>query len=105
MNPSDYQIVAAISMVGVAFALFFPIRAYMASASERRMKSMLERVGVDPVIAMSGNTAQIIKDVRRRCHSCTSEARCERWLAGEEHGGNDFCPNANVFIALRKTLA
>jgi len=103
MNLSVYQIVAGVSMVGIACILFLAIRVYMAAASERRMQSMLECVGVDPVIASSGNTAQIIKDIRRRCHSCASESLCERWLAGEEQGDNDFCPNANVFATLRKS--
>jgi PP-loop superfamily ATP-utilizing enzyme len=104
MSNSIYQIMAAVSMLGVAVILVVALRAYMAAASERRMKSMLERVGVDPVIVASGNATQIISDVRRRCHSCASESLCERWLAGEEQGGNDFCPNANVFATLRKTL-
>ena len=90
-------------MAGMALLLFLATRIYMAAASERRMRSMLERVGVDPIVAASGDTTQIIKEIRQRCHSCSVEAVCERWLTGEEQGGNDFCPNASVFSRLRET--
>jgi len=102
---STFQAVTAISMVGVAFIIFLAIRAYMAAASERRMRSMLECAGVDPMVVASGDTTKIMKEIRRRCRTCSTEAVCERWLSGEGNGGNDFCPNANVFATLRETHA
>lgn len=102
MSNSFIQSFAAITMVGVAFLLFLAIRAYMAAASERRMRRMLERVGIDPIIVASGDATKIIKEIRQRCRTCSTEAVCERWLCGEEQGGNDFCPNANVFATLRE---
>lgn len=103
MSTSFLQSFAAISMVGVALILFLAIRGYMAGASERRMRRMLQRVGIDPIIVASGDTTQIIKEIRQRCRTCSTEAVCERWLAGKRQGDNDFCPNANVFATLRKT--
>jgi len=99
------QVIAAVSMIGVAVILFFAVRAYLSVASERRMRSMLERVGVDPAIVTSGDSLQIMSDIRQRCHTCSTEDVCERWLAGEERGSNDFCPNASVFAMLRETPA
>ncbi len=105
MSNSMIQAFVGISMIGVALILVFAIRSYMASTSERRMTSMLERVGIDPAIAATGDSAQIVKEIRRRCHTCATEDVCERWLSGEEKGGNDFCPNASVFATLRETAA
>ncbi len=77
------------------------------------MTSMLESVGLDPAIALSDQPDTVLddaivaamKDVRRRCQTCTTEDVCERWLAGEEDGDNDFCPNARVFDALKTICA
>jgi hypothetical protein len=69
------------------------------------MTSMLERVGIDPMIAATSDNAQIISEIRQRCKTCATEDVCERWLSGEEKGSNDFCPNANVFATLRETAA
>lgn len=105
MSNTMIQAFVAVSMVGVALILVFGVRAYMAAASQRRMTSMLERVGIDPVIAANGDSTQIIKEIRRRCKTCTTEDVCERWLAGEVKGDNEFCPNATVFATLRETAA
>jgi hypothetical protein len=105
VSNSIIQGFAAVAMIGMAVLLVVAVRAYMAAASERRMTSMLECVGIDPVIAKSGDNAQIISEIRRRCHTCATEDVCERWLAGGEHGSNDFCPNANVFTTLREQAA
>ncbi len=105
MGNSVIQAFVGISMIGVALILVFAIRSYMASSSERRMTSMLERVGIDLAIAATGDSAKIVKEIRRRCHTCATEDVCERWLSGEEKGGNDFCPNASVFATLRETAA
>jgi hypothetical protein len=99
------QAFVGVAMIGVALILVFAMRSYMASTSERRMTSMLERVGIDPAIASTGDSAQIVREIRRRCHTCATEDVCERWLSGEEKGGNDFCPNASVFATLRETAA
>lgn len=102
MSVSLIQIVAAIAMIGVAVALVILYRRYLAANSERRMRSMLESVGLDPAIAASGEIPTIMKEVRQRCQSCGSEDACERWLAENKEGENSFCPNSKVFEILRK---
>jgi len=102
MELTLFEILAAIFMVGAAFALVITYRRYLANSSERRMSGMLERVGLDPAVVKSGDKAKIIKEIRQRCRHCATEDVCERWLAGEEGGDNDFCPNAKVFEALRQ---
>jgi len=102
MNESIIQVVAAMAMVGVAAAMFFGFRRYLAVNSERRMRAMLVSVGLDPEIATSGEIPTIMKEVRQRCRSCASESVCERWLEGKKDDSNDFCPNAKVFDVLKK---
>lgn len=104
MNMSILQIVAAVVMVGIAFALFYAIRQYMIAQSERRMRTMLIKIGIDPVVVSTGDTQAIMSEVRRRCRTCSSEDLCERWLAGEELGENVFCPNAKVFESMKKSM-
>ena len=48
MNVSLMQFFAAVAMVGIAIALLFAYRSYLANNSERRMRTMLESVGLDP---------------------------------------------------------
>ena len=102
MNISLMQMIAAAVMVGVASALFYLYRRYLAANSERRMLAMLESVGLDPAIAFSGSVGTIMSEVRQRCRSCASEDVCERWLTGDADGDNEFCPNSRVFSVLRK---
>jgi hypothetical protein len=102
MDDSVIEIVAAMAMVGIAAAMILGFRRYLAVNSERRMRSMLESVGLDPEIATNGEIPTIMKEVRQRCRSCANESVCERWLQGKKDDGNDFCPNAKVFDVLRK---
>jgi len=102
MNVSLMQFFAAVAMVGIAIGLLFAYRSYLASNSERRMRAMLESVGLDPAIAASGEIPAIMKEVRQRCQSCESEDVCEHWLAGDKEDSNDFCPNAKVFEILNR---
>lgn len=103
MNMSLFQIIAAIFMVTAAIALVVSFRKYKRAASERRMVRMLERVGLDPAIASSGDSEAIMKEIRQRCRTCASEDLCERWLADDVDGDNYFCPNAKVIDALQRT--
>ncbi|MHC4783131.1 MAG: DUF6455 family protein [Planctomycetota bacterium] len=81
----------------------------MDAASEKRMVMMLERVGLGPAIALNGKADTIlecvietsIKEIRQRCRVCKAKDACERWLAGNEHGDNDFCPNAKIIDELK----
>ena len=109
MSMSLFQIFATLLAVGATIVLFVVIRKYNAASSEWRMVSMLERVGLDPTIASSGEPATILeymieasmKEIRRRCRACSTVGECEPWLAAGERRGNDFCPNAKVFEALK----
>ena len=103
MNMSLFQIIAAIFMVTAAIALVVSFRKYKRAASEQRMVRMLERVGLDPAIASSGDDKAIMKEIRQRCRTCASEDLCERWLADDVDGDNYFCPNAKVIDALKRT--
>ena len=103
MNPTLFEIGAAIVMVAVSIALIVWFSRTLAAASGRRMMRMLTLAGVDPEVARHGDTEAIMKDVRSRCLRCQSEALCDRWLAGTSEGENDFCPNAEIFRGLKRT--
>lgn len=81
----------------------------MSADSERRMLSMLARIGLDPAIA-AGRTPDsifkfaidvVMKTVRQRCRACQAVDTCERWLADIAACDNTFCPNATVFSELK----
>ena len=103
MNPTLFEIGAAIVMMTVSVVLIVWFLRYMVAASGRRMMRMLTRAGVDSEVARHGDTEAIIKDVRSRCLRCRSEGLCDRWLAGKVEGDNSFCPNAQIFRALTRT--
>ena len=103
MNPTLFEIGAAIFMLAVGIALVVWYSRYLAAASGRRMLRMLTIAGVDPEVAKHGDTETIIRDVRGRCERCRSEDLCDRWLAGKVEGGNSFCPNAEIFRILART--
>lgn len=102
MNMSLIQVIAALAMAAITVALVLSYRRYLAKNSERRMRIMLESIGLDPAIAMSGEVPTIMKEVRQRCRHCASEDVCERWLSGNDGGDNSFCPNAEVFATIKK---
>jgi len=102
MDISMTQILAALVMVGVGVVLTIGYRKYLATNSERRMRAMLESVGLDPEIADIGGIETIMSEVRQRCSTCNAETVCERWLDGEVQGENEFCPNSKVFAVLKK---
>ncbi len=103
MNMSLFQITVAIFMAAAAIALVVSFRKYKRAASEQRLRRMLERVGLDPAIASSGDNESVLKEIRRRCRTCATKDLCERWLAGDAHGDNYFCPNSSVIVALKRT--
>ena len=105
MDLTLFEIGVATVMLAVTLALVVWFSRYMAAASGRRMARMLARAGVDPEIARQGDTEAIIRDVRSRCRSCAAEDLCERWLDGKVEGDNSFCPNAQIFRALKKPTA
>jgi hypothetical protein len=94
----------AATMVVLAAVLVALFLRYKAGGSERRMMAMMRGAGLDPEIARSGDHEAIISAVRRQCRRCQSEDLCERWLAGEEMGDSDFCPNKSIFRHLEKQV-
>ena len=105
------QIILDIIMVGVAVAIIVWLKSSAAAASgasaasaasSRRMMGMMKRFGLDPGTFTRGDpqTMAIGKDLRRRCMRCRRGDHCERWLAGEVDGRNNFCPNAEEFRIL-----
>jgi hypothetical protein len=66
------------------------------------MRSMLEAVGVDPAVLDEEDIEQTVAEMRARCEHCGDKAHCDRWLAGDESGGNAFCPNRELFGMLRR---
>jgi hypothetical protein len=95
-----FEIGIAIALVVIAALLVSLFLKYKAGASERRMRAMMRRAGLDPEIARYGDHEAIISAVRRQCRRCQSEDLCERWLAGEVSGENEFCPNRQIFSYL-----
>jgi Family of unknown function (DUF6455) len=102
MNPSLFQLMLAIFMLAMSGALVVWFWRYRAADSPRRMTQMLARAGVTPAVISRGDVEAIMKSVRSRCLACSSEGVCDRWLAGEVEGENDFCPNAQLFRSLAK---
>ena len=99
------QIILDIIMVGAAVAIIVWLKSSAAAASaasSRRMMGMMKRFGLDPGTFTRGDpqTMAIGKDLRRRCMRCRRGDHCERWLAGEVDGRNNFCPNAEEFRIL-----
>ena len=105
MNPTFFQIYAALFMVVVTVALFIWLQGSEAAASARRMMRMMTRIGLDPGIATHGGrrTMAIMKRAQRRCRKCRFEDRCELWHRGGGVGDNSFCPNARTFQGLAET--
>lgn len=102
MDMSFIQVIAALAMAGATVALVLGYRRYLAQNSERRMRTMLVSIGLDPELATSGEMPTIMKEVRQRCRHCATEDVCERWLKENENGDNSFCPNAKVFEVIKK---
>ena len=105
MNPTFFQIYAALFMVVVTVALFIWLQGSEAAASARRMMRMMTRIGLDPGIATHGDprTTAIMEKARHRCRKCRFEDCCELWRRGGGVGDNSFCPNARTFQSLTET--
>lgn len=100
MNMTTMEFLMALILVVVAFTLVTMFLKFKANSSERRMRQMIDRCGLDPEIVARGDKEMIMREIRSRCSKCQAEDVCERWLAGEFQGENTFCPNAEVFRVL-----
>ena len=100
VDPTSNEVGVAITLVSTAIVLVVWFLYYKASNTKRRMRSMLMRAGLDPSIETDADKKMVIKGIRMRCKKCQTEDVCERWLANKISGGNDFCPNAEIFELL-----
>jgi hypothetical protein len=65
------------------------------------MKTMLERLGIDPVAFSSQNRGCFLASAIPACQSCSVDEMCENWLAQSDaplRRAPAFCPNAQVFV-------
>lgn len=99
MTPNLFQIFVAAAMTALALFLVWRYVQYKRAGSDRRLAAMLVWAGVSPAVT-AGESNAVMKNLRRRCRRCQKEGVCERWLAGELRGGNEFCPNAPTMAAL-----
>jgi hypothetical protein len=63
------------------------------------MDEMIERLGVDVLIAVRADKGQGFVRARARCRDCLHESECRQWLDSSPilPLPPDFCPNANFF--------
>jgi hypothetical protein len=66
---------------------------------------VMERMGVDPVLAARKSGGAALANARNTCLTCPFHRKCRRWL----DGGSDlsdlagFCPNAGFFRDCSRT--
>lgn len=62
---------------------------------------MMERAGVDTVVAARRGGGAAMAHARGVCLRCPSDRECQNWLEGWEGSREppDFCPNADFFRA------
>jgi hypothetical protein len=69
-----------------------------------RMDDMMQRLGVDLVVAAREDQGQAYARASTICLNCPAGPQCERWLA-EPAGASEpppFCPLAAFFAACRQ---
>jgi hypothetical protein len=61
------------------------------------LHAMTARLGLEAAFAGAGS--DMVRDIERRCTTCTAQARCRRWLhrCGTDDGYKQFCPNTGNF--------
>lgn len=96
------EIFAGLIMLVIAVAMVLGYRYYLRASADRRMRSMLEAIGIDPELVDNEDVDTTIAEMRDRCRHCNAEDVCERWLSGADGDGNDFCPNQELFGLLRR---
>jgi uncharacterized protein YjiS (DUF1127 family) len=68
-----------------------------APRSPALLRAMTARLGLEAAFAAAGS--DMVRDIERRCTTCTAQARCRRWLhrGGTDDGYKQFCPNTGNF--------
>ncbi len=102
MDPTTVQLTFVLLLIGVNVAIFVWFQGTEAAGSARRMLSMMTRIGLGrgTITSKDAHISAIMDETRRRCAKCPGEDLCDRWLAGNAGGSNDFCPNAAAFKSL-----
>ena len=95
----------AIFLVIATITLFVGFCRFVEAASRYRLRRMMASFGLDldDIEDSDPGTSLNMHAVRSRCRRCPVENVCERWLAGEIAGDNNFCLNAKVFAHAVKT--
>ena len=104
MELTNYQVTIAIFMLAVTIVMVGWFLRNKAALSRQRRTRMMKQMGLDPEAA-DQKTLASLKAVTARCTVCNCEDYCERWLAGEVGGSNEFCPNAQTFEELKRGAA
>jgi hypothetical protein len=105
MDGTESHLMVALVIIG-ATGMMIIIRLWLhAVVSNRRMYRMMLTCGIDENTARNPDKLLDIdmKAARRHCRRCPAPKTCDRWLKGEAVPGNDFCPNADRFIAAANT--
>jgi hypothetical protein len=71
-----------------------------APQSRPLLDAMVLRLGLEKAFAFAG--PPLLRDIERRCATCSTQAVCSRWLsrAGAPGEYRAFCPNAGNFDLL-----
>ena len=68
-----------------------------APRSPALLHAMTAKLGLET--AFAGAASDMVRDIERRCTTCTAQSRCSRLLrrGGVDDGYKQFCPNAGNF--------
>ena len=101
MDGVGTYVTITLAIIGIAGSIVLIRHWRRATVSNRRMYSMMLACGIDEETARNADQLLDIdmKDARWRCRRCPDPEACDRWLNGEAVPGNDFCPNADRFMA------
>ena len=101
MDGIGTYVTITLAIIGIVGTIVLLRHWRQAVVSNRRMYYMMLACGIDEHTARNADRLLDIdmKDARRRCRRCPDPRTCDRWLNGEAVPGNDFCPNADRFMA------
>ncbi len=90
------------------FCYDFPILKRVLAQAEH-MDRVMDKIGVNPVIAIRADGGGAWYEARTRCIDCTSDSKCRAWLDARRSEGPldapEFCPNREFFDACRLAKA
>jgi Family of unknown function (DUF6455) len=70
-------------------------------AQAKVMDAMMEKVGVNPLIAIRRDAGASWSEARMRCIDCVSAGECREWLdaavCDQPHDAPQFCPNRGFY--------